>query len=131
MRVGKRDAGDAPIRGATRPDCAPILCDEFPGDDHGLPRDIVLFCLSLPFGLSGSPGYFQSRDRFVYKLHYAYHHAPPLVAEIPFATHMLVGDAMLIGVDFPHKLEQSANAREHCATQYWSMGLLVKSKGKL
>ena len=75
-RVTKRDVIDAFKRVSTHPDCASILCTEFPGADLGLPQDIIVFS-ALPFGRSASPGYFQACARMVTKLHPAYQPASP------------------------------------------------------
>ena len=101
-------------RVATRPDCASILCTEFPGADLGLPRGIAIFWLALPFGRSASPWYFQSCARLVAKLHRAYQPVSPMVGVVPFVSHMFAGDAMIVEVDLPQRLEQAANAWGHC-----------------
>ena len=51
-RVAKRDAGAAFTRVSTHPDCASIICTEFPGSAPGLPHDIIAFWSDLPFGWS-------------------------------------------------------------------------------
>lgn len=106
----KRDVGDAFKGVAANPDCASILCAEFPGADIGLPRDIVILWLALPFGRSASPGYFQLCARLVTKLHCAYQPVSPLGGSIPFSSHMFAGDARIVDVDFPQRLGQTANA---------------------
>ena len=109
-RATQSDANEAFKRVATHPDCVSILRTEFPGDELCLPNDVVLVRLELPFGWSASPGYFQSCDRLITKLHCEYRPVSPLTGNIPFVSHMFVDDAMIIDVDFPDRLEQSSNA---------------------
>ena len=115
-RVTKRDVSEASKRVATHPDCVSILRTEFPGSELGLARDIVFMWLSLPFGWSASPDYFQTCARLIAKLHCAHYSPSPLAGHIPFVSHMFVDDAMIIDVDFPGRLEQSAAAWEECCT---------------
>ena len=113
-RVTKRDVNDAFKRVATHPDCVSILCTEFPGSELGLEFDLVFFWLALPFGWSASPGYFQNCARLVTLLHCMRKPVSPLTGLLSFASLMFVDDAMLIDVDLPGRLEQSAQVWEHC-----------------
>ena len=113
-RVTKRDVNDAFKRVATHPDCVSILCTEFPGSELGLDFDLIFFWLALPFGWSASPGYFQNCARSVTLLHCLHKPVSPLTGLLSFASHMFVDDAMLIDVDLPGRLEQSARVWEHC-----------------
>ena len=127
-RVTKRDVNDASKRVATPPDCASILRTEFPGSDSGLPEDIIVFWSALPFGLSASPGYFQSCAKLITKLRCAHLHVSPLVGAIPFASHMFVDDAMIVDVMFPKRLEHTATAWEQCCCTVLGMNSVSEKK---
>ena len=113
-RVTKRDVNDAFKRVATHPECVSILCTEFPGGELGLDFDLIFFWVALPFGWSASPGYFRNCARLITLLHCLHKPVSPLTGLLSFASHMFVGDAMLIDVDLPGRLEQSARVWEHC-----------------
>ena len=113
-RVTKRDVDDAFKRVASHPDCVAILRAEFPGQEPGLDFDIIFMWLALPFGWSASPGYFQACARLVTTLHCMRKPVSPITVALTFESHMFVDDAMIIDVDLPGRLDQSARVWEQC-----------------
>ena len=110
-RVTKRDANETFGRADNRPNCVETLRAEFHGIELGFPGDIVFFWRARPFRRLASPGCFQTCARLIAKFHCAYYPVSHLRGSLPFASHMFVGDAMLIDADIPARLELSANAR--------------------
>lgn len=127
-RVARRDVSDSFKRVATRPDCASVLCTEFPGTDLGLPRDIVIFWSALPFGWAASPGYFQACAMLVTKLHCAYQPVLPMVGDILFSSHMFADDALIVEVDFHRGWNKPQTHGDIAATMYSETGPSVKSR---
>ena len=130
-RLIKRDSGDAFKRAATRPACVCILRTEFPGEELGPPRDIVVWRSACPVGRSASPGYFQPCARLVTTLQCAYRPVSPLVGNIHLKSHMFAGEAMIVDVFSPLRLEQAAQNSpptrwDIAATLCWGMGPLVR-----
>ena len=51
-----------------------------------------------------------NRARIITKIQCAYQPVSPSIGYIPFASHMFVGDAMIIAVGFPKRIAQSVIA---------------------
>ena len=107
-RVTKRDVVDAFERVSTHPDCVAILRTEFSGQGLGLEYDLIFMWMALPFGWSSSPGYVQASAGPVAFLHCLRKPVSPIDGSLAFASHMFVDGAMIIDVDLPDRLEQSA-----------------------
>ena len=127
-RVTKRDVNDAFERFASHPDCVDILCAEFPGSDIGLEFDIVFMWTALPFGWSASPGYFQACARLVTTLHCLHRPVSPITGALTFESHMFADGAMIIDVDLPGRLEQSARVWEQCCISALDTGSVSDKK---
>ena len=121
-KTTKRDVNEAFKRVAT-------LCAlNFPGSELGLLYDVIFFWIALPLGWSASPGYFQTCDRLITKLHCAYRPLSPSAGNFSFVSHMFVDEAMLIDVDFPDRLDQSANEWGHSCDMVLGTGSVSMKK---
>ena len=76
--------------------------------------DLIFMRLALPFGWSASPGYFQACARLITALHCLHKPVSPSTGALAFPSHMSVGDAVIIEVDLPGMLEQSARVWGQC-----------------
>lgn len=76
--------------------------------------DLIFMWLAFPFGWSASPGYFQACAGLIAFLHCLHRPVSPIDGFHTFASHMFVGDAMIIDVALPARLDRSARAWGHC-----------------
>ena len=129
-RVTERDVSEAPKRVANHPDCVSILRTEFPGNELGLAHDIIfsgLRRLSVGLHLRIIPRHVRVTlpNCTVLIIH------SPVAGNSPFLPHMFVGDAMIIEVDFPGRLEQSVNAWGSCCEKVLGLSSASEYKKKV
>lgn len=83
---------------------------------------LVFIWWAFPFGWSESPGYFRACAGLITFLRFLHNPMSPITGLLTFASHMSVGDAIIIDVDFPWRLGRSDKVREQCYEQVLDVG---------